>query len=489
MPTDEVSNNPDYPTMSEAVSMTVTQVTVYPLDALGWPMMTESRHVPIAAVMVGDPTHRVRADNEEHTEMVLGTAHIGVGEAQPVAMRPATAVDVLTADIPRNRVRVEAPPVTQAPLVPNPQTFALVELNGDGELVRVMPVHTITARYGIGEGSAFIEASARVADALWHGGDAFSALTDAVRRARETVTNFAATPRRFSEVRGTGGVWREAQADTLNREAMNITLNMTTVDPELERILTDEAAQSQAPAPSRTVFAFNVIRRTNADLILDAHRLRYLRNDDVILDATYGRGVMWRRWTPLRGTLMTNDLLREAHTQTHHDFRWLPYTDRAFDAVVFDPPYKLNGTPSTDDVDARYGVDTYTRWQDRYALIEDGLVECARVAKRTLLVKCMDQVVSGRVRWQTHDFVNHVHAYTGMRLVDELHLPGSREQPAGRRQVHARRNYSTLLVFNRERRRSTTEHYRPTFEREALDDGGYLITHRLTGVVEARDVT
>lgn len=66
-----------------------------------------------------------------------------------------------------------------------------------------------------------------------------------------------------------------------------------------------------------------------------------------------------------------------------------------------------------------------------------------------LLVKCQDQVCSGKVRWQTIEFAGHA-VELGSRLVDQLHLPSYRPQPAGRRQIHARRNYSTLLVLRKD---------------------------------------
>ena len=69
-----------------------------------------------------------------------------------------------------------------------------------------------------------------------------------------------------------------------------------------------------------------------------------------------------------------------------------------------------------------------------------------------LLIKCQDQVVSGAVRWQTRIFADHAEAQ-GFQLVDALHVQGSRPQPDGRRQVHARRDYSTLLVLERHRTR------------------------------------
>lgn len=191
-------------------------------------------------------------------------------------------------------------------------------------------------------------------------------------------------------------------------------------------------------------------RTTNADLIVDCRDLDYLRPDDLTLDATFGRGTWWTRWAPER--LVTSDLAAGA-PMLRADFTRLPFPDRTFDAVAYDPPYKLNGTPDTEtDVDERYGVGRSTRWQDRMELMRDGLADCARVARRTLLVKCQDQVCSGQVRWQTLAMIDAAEV-RGFDLVDMLHMLGGRPQPAGRRQVHARRNYSTLLVFQRKAKR------------------------------------
>ena len=83
-------------------------------------------------------------------------------------------------------------------------------------------------------------------------------------------------------------------------------------------------------------------------------------------------------------------------------------------------------------------------------LIADGIDECVRVLEPNgvLLVKCQDQVCSGRVRWQTREFVG-VAERAGCDLVDMFQLGGHRPQPPGRRQMHARRNYSTLLVLRK----------------------------------------
>ena len=79
--------------------------------------------------------------------------------------------------------------------------------------------------------------------------------------------------------------------------------------------------------------------------------------------------------------------------------------------------------------------------------------ECARVLKPGgyLLLKCMDQVASGKVQWQTLKFAAYGVDVLGLTLEDSLlMLTNPRKQPAGRQQVHARRNYSAMLIFRKD---------------------------------------
>jgi hypothetical protein len=194
---------------------------------------------------------------------------------------------------------------------------------------------------------------------------------------------------------------------------------------------------------------------TNAHLIEDAARLGYLRSEWRTLDPTFGRGVWWRRWQPdeLVACDVNPDLSPLGRSIDFADMRhrgglW-GFDDASFDAVTFDPPYKLNGTP-TADVDARYGVHVYRSRADRHHLMRLGLVECARVVRPggMVLAKCQNQVNGGKVRWQT-DMLSEVAGGAGLEKVDELHMLAYRAQPEGTRQEHARRNHSTLLVFRR----------------------------------------
>lgn len=182
----------------------------------------------------------------------------------------------------------------------------------------------------------------------------------------------------------------------------------------------------------------------NAALIADVAQLGYL--DGTVLDATYGKhGGFWKLWRP--EALTTNDL---NHPADHSwDFRSMPIPGGSFDAVVFDPDYKLNGTPAVGEMDERYGTDENLSRAERLEKIRLGALECFRVARQRLLVKCMDQVEGGQVRWQT-DIVTRAVEEAGGRKVDRFDLIGhGRAQPSGRRQLTAQGRGSTLLVFSK----------------------------------------
>jgi hypothetical protein len=181
-------------------------------------------------------------------------------------------------------------------------------------------------------------------------------------------------------------------------------------------------------------------RKNNAEAIRDAHQLGYING--CVLDMTYGLGRFWKLYRPL--DLFTNDLYADA--QFAYDFTDLPRDwTGLFDTVVFDPPYKLNGTGGSHPSDAGYGV--ANKGGDRWNLILGGLEEAYRVCAPGghILVKCQDQVVSGHKVFQTQDIPKNIDA----PLVDQLHVRSYRPQPAGRRQLHARQDYSTLLVFKK----------------------------------------
>lgn len=190
-------------------------------------------------------------------------------------------------------------------------------------------------------------------------------------------------------------------------------------------------------------------RRTNAQLVVDLIALGYINPAKPIYDPTYGLGRWWKIIRP--DTLVASDLNPELSPHGHSlDFRNLPFPDNTFDSVVFDPPYKLNGTSQGFGNDESYGVGNtkYVSIHDRHQLIKDGITELARITRRILIVKCQDQVSSGKIQWQTRIFTEHAET-VGLTLIDSLHVVGHRKQPANRQQCHARRDYSTGLVFSK----------------------------------------
>ncbi len=190
---------------------------------------------------------------------------------------------------------------------------------------------------------------------------------------------------------------------------------------------------------------------TNAELIADAATL-HINPNAKVLDVTYGQGVWWKRYRP--ADLTIHDL-----TVDGVDFRALPEPDATFDVVAFDPPYVSVGgrqTTTMPGFHARYGLTLApTSPAGVQADIDAGLAEVRRVLRRRglALVKCQDYISSGRLWPGTHLTLTSAFS-VGFELVDRFeHIGSPRPQPPGRRQVHARRNLSTLLVLRRAERK------------------------------------
>ena len=189
-------------------------------------------------------------------------------------------------------------------------------------------------------------------------------------------------------------------------------------------------------------------RRTNAELIADCAKIGYLKKDDMVADVTYGLGRFWDAWSP--DILLASDLDPvKSPCGLSVDFTDLPFADNELDVVVFDPPYRFAGTAKLSS-DAGYGIGAYMPTAERMDMIFAGVAEAARVTRPggKVLTKCQDQVVSGKVVFQTLEIAEFA-AFHRLDLIDMLHVASYRPQPAGTTQWHARRDYSTLLVFEK----------------------------------------
>lgn len=205
-----------------------------------------------------------------------------------------------------------------------------------------------------------------------------------------------------------------------------------------------DGSETIVRAPVAPVLAYNPAHHTNAQRVLDLARLGYL--PEPVLDPTCGRDLgMWRRHRP--HFIVLGDMHPEKARQVRLDFMRLPFRDRSFASCLFDPPYKYHGTSSDRDMEDRFGVDQPHTVDEIDAFLRDGSRECARVTREFLIVKCQDQVVGGKKRWQTR-IVEAALALDGWDLRDELHLENhSGLGQQDRTQRHVRGNYSTFLVF------------------------------------------
>lgn len=186
---------------------------------------------------------------------------------------------------------------------------------------------------------------------------------------------------------------------------------------------------------------------TNGNLIADVARLGYLNDTDIVLDPTYGKGIWWTRWKPDILISHCDDI----------DFRDAPYPDSIFDAAAFDPPYVSVGSRHNSGIKKMYNgyglMDAPATPTGVQLQINDGLDEMSRVVKKkgVILVKCQDYISSGKYWMGTHYTLSHGLGL-GLTLVDRFEMFGPiRPQPPGRRQVHARRNLSTLFVFRNDK--------------------------------------
>ena len=198
---------------------------------------------------------------------------------------------------------------------------------------------------------------------------------------------------------------------------------------------------------------------TNADLFPDILRL-YVPEGSRVLDMTYGKGVFWKKVDTSKYQLDTNDI-SEDRGDSHYDFRNIPVADASYDAAILDPPYMFIHRPSGGgrikaSIDKGYGnnarYDQGDGGPDKVrSYYIDGAREALRllVVKGTLIVKCMDQVFSGK-QWWEHIFLYDAITQLGYHMIDLFVLVQSGTPTMRHKhQVHARKNHSYFLVFRK----------------------------------------
>jgi tRNA G10 N-methylase Trm11 len=181
-----------------------------------------------------------------------------------------------------------------------------------------------------------------------------------------------------------------------------------------------------------------------------------------VADVTWGQGVFWKKVPAEDYEVIGSDL------KTGVDCRKLPYKDEEFDCVVFDPPYMegffrkseghLGGSGTHSAFRKAYsnGEATTEGGPKWHAAVVDlyvkGGKEAARVLRKNgiFIVKCQDEVSANR-QWLTH--VEIINAYDELGFyARDLFVVVRANQPGVSRiikQVHARKNHSYFLVFQK----------------------------------------
>lgn len=204
-----------------------------------------------------------------------------------------------------------------------------------------------------------------------------------------------------------------------------------------------------ATIPVLSTYTWN----TNAELLVDVAKL-YLKPHHWVLDLTPGRGVWGRKL----------DHRRIVRLQPDDDFHQVPYDDRSFDMVWYDPPYVSTGgrvSSGMQEFLARFGLFEAPRTpKELQAYCNMGAAEGRRVLKDKglLLWKGKDYVSGGHLFPGTHEIYSYATAVLGMYYQDHFVLArkAPTPQPARTRkdgkpsvQQHARNNRSDLYVFKR----------------------------------------
>lgn len=216
---------------------------------------------------------------------------------------------------------------------------------------------------------------------------------------------------------------------------------------------------------------------TNASVFADILELHVPRAA-LIADITYGKGVFWQdvvrgqynvRFSDLDAKV-TLDRIHDVPVQTGIDSRALPFESESLDALVFDPPYMeglfrvakehLAGAGNYGAFRHHYSNGAATphepnapKWHDAVLdlYLKSG-IEAFRVlkSKGIFIVKCQDEVSANKQRL-TH--VEIITAYESLGFyTKDLFVVMRPNRPAISRlktQVHARKNHSYFLVFQK----------------------------------------
>jgi tRNA G10 N-methylase Trm11 len=215
----------------------------------------------------------------------------------------------------------------------------------------------------------------------------------------------------------------------------------------------------------------------NAEMFAEIAQL-HLPIGGIVADVTYGKGVFWQNVPKGNYNLRFSDIdakvirdsIHDIPVQNSVDCRSLPFENHSLDALVLDPPYMeglfrkdvehLAGSGSHiafrnsySNGQATVSLEGEPKWHDA---VTDLYLKAGREALRVLrpggvlIAKCQDEVSANKQRL-TH--VEIISAYESMGFYSkDLFVLVRPNRPGMSRlkiQVHARKNHSYFLVFQK----------------------------------------
>ncbi|MFA5557835.1 MAG: hypothetical protein WDA59_00020 [Methanofastidiosum sp.] len=139
-------------------------------------------------------------------------------------------------------------------------------------------------------------------------------------------------------------------------------------------------------------------------------------NNPVILDCTYNKGTMWKGIMH-HYNVTTMDIDESYKVDYVADFRNMPFSNKSFDIIIFDPPHLPTNAATENSSkiwEERYGIN------NKSGMGRDGdnvsemflpfLLEAKRILKDggIVLAKISDIIHNHRYQWQHIDFISAV---------------------------------------------------------------------------------
>lgn len=117
-----------------------------------------------------------------------------------------------------------------------------------------------------------------------------------------------------------------------------------------------------------------------------------LTDASTIIDVTYGNG---KCWDGFNGKVIRADLNPTRALDVQCNFQALPFEDGSVDAVVYDPPFHPNVGTIHENRFATMGNNEH-ELKEQFV---SGLLECHRVARKWVVVKCQNYIHNHKPQW------------------------------------------------------------------------------------------